>query len=189
MYKNKLDKILIVKKYILQGLNSNNDHIYLKDICEITTGKLNANAMVANGKYNFYTCSKNILKIDKYEFDTEALLISGNGEHVGYIHYFKGKFNAYQRTYVLTNFSLSIKYIYYFLCYILPIIINKEKNNSNTPYITLSTLENIKIPLPNDKTEYFINILVDLDEEINYIDKMIELYNKYKKYYLNKIFC
>ena len=27
----------------------------------------------------------------------------GNGEHVGYVHYYKGKFNAYQRTYVLTD--------------------------------------------------------------------------------------
>ena len=70
----------------------------LGKICNITTGKLDANAMIDNGKYRFYTCAKEYSLIDKYAFDTEALLISGNGAYVGYIHYYKGKFNAYQRT-------------------------------------------------------------------------------------------
>ena len=83
----------------------------LGKICNITTGKLDANAMIDNGKYRFYTCAKEYSLIDKYAFDTEALLISGNGAYVGYIHYYKGKFNAYQRTYVLDNFSQNIQYI------------------------------------------------------------------------------
>ena len=83
----------------------------LGKICNITTGKLDANAMIDNGKYRFYTCAKEYSLIDKYAFDTEALLISGNGAYVGYIHYYKGKFNAYQRTYVLDNFSQNIQFI------------------------------------------------------------------------------
>ena len=66
----------------------------------MTTGKLDANAMVENGKYRFYTCAKDYYKINEYAFDTDALLISGNGANVGYIHHYEGKFNAYQRTYV-----------------------------------------------------------------------------------------
>ena len=85
----------------------------LGNICNITTGKLDANAMVENGQYRFYTCAKDYYYIDKYAFDTEALLISGNGAYVGYIHYYKGKFNAYQRTYVLDQFTENIQYIKY----------------------------------------------------------------------------
>ena len=74
----------------------------LVDICGvITTGKLNANAMVEDGKYPFFTCDANPFRIDEYAFDTEAILISGNGSQVGHINYYKGKFNAYQRTYVI----------------------------------------------------------------------------------------
>ena len=46
-------------------------------ICRtITTGKLDANAMVPNGQYRFYTCAKEHFYINNYAFDAEALLIS-----------------------------------------------------------------------------------------------------------------
>ena len=81
----------------------------LGKFCNITTGKLDANAMTTNGKYRFYTCASEYFYINNFAFDTEALLISGNGANVGYVHYYKGKFNAYQRTYVLDAFSENIK--------------------------------------------------------------------------------
>ena len=88
----------------------------LKDICKMETGKLNANAAVEDGEYNFYTTSKKISKIDTYRWDTEALLIAGNA-NVGDVKYYKGKFEAYQRTYVLTEFDdyIVVKYLYHIL--------------------------------------------------------------------------
>ena len=64
-----------------------------------TNGKLNANAMVENGEYVFFTCDATPFRIDTYAFDAEAILISGNGSQVGHINYYCGKFNAYQRIY------------------------------------------------------------------------------------------
>ena len=88
----------------------------LGDVCTtITTGKLDANEMCQDGEYRFYTCAKSYYFIDTFAFDDEALLISGNGENVGYVHYYKVKFNAYQRTYVLLRFKESIHYVKYFL--------------------------------------------------------------------------
>ena len=49
----------------------------LGDICQITTGKLDANAQVDNGIYPFFTCAEQPFKIDSFAFDTEALLILG----------------------------------------------------------------------------------------------------------------
>lgn len=72
-------------------------------VATIKTGKLNANAMVENGKYPFFTCDANPFKIDTYAFDTEAIIVSGNGSQVGHINYYKGKFNAYQRTYIIAD--------------------------------------------------------------------------------------
>ena len=77
----------------------------LGNICKIQTGKLDANAKVENGEYPFFTCDSQPYRIDTFAFDEEAILISGNGSLVGHINYYKGKFNAYQRTYVLTGFD------------------------------------------------------------------------------------
>ena len=114
----------------------------------IATGKLDANAMVPNGKYRFYTCAKTHYYINNYAFDTEALLISGNGAHLGYVHYYKGKFNAYQRTYVLSNIQCDIFFLKYYLENFLPKRIDQEKKEGNTPYIVQTTLTEMIISLP-----------------------------------------
>lgn len=125
--------------------------------------------MNRNGKYRFFTCARNYNYVNTYAFDTEALLISGNGAYVGYIHYYKGKFNAYQRTYVLYNFKHNIFYIKLFLEKFLRKRILFEKKDGNTPYIVLSTLFNMPIKLPDSKTE---SKLVDL---FNLINKKLKL--------------
>ena len=56
----------------------------LGSLCTIKTGKLNANAQVENGKYPFFTCDASPYRIDDYAFDTEAIIISGNGSQVGH---------------------------------------------------------------------------------------------------------
>ena len=119
-------------------------YVKLGDICKITTGKLDANAQVDNGIFPFFTCAEQPFKIDNFAFDTEALLISGNGANLGYINYYKGKFNAYQMTYVLVLFSENIQYIKWALKVLLPKRIAIEKSSSNTPYIVLSTLTDLR---------------------------------------------
>jgi len=144
----------------------------------ITTGKLDANAMTENGKYRFYTCAKNYYYIDKYAFDTEALLVSGNGANVGYIHYYKGKFNAYQRTYVLYDFSENIMFIKFFMDRNLQERIRVEVNAGNMPYITMDTLSEMSIKFPPTKQEQtaIATILSDLDAEIKKLEQKRDKY-------------
>ena len=97
---------LLTGRVRLNGFSGQWRKVKLGELCEITTGSLNADAMKEDGIYPFFTCAKEVYKIDKYAFNTEALLISGNGEHLGYIHYYKGRFNAYQRTYILDKFII-----------------------------------------------------------------------------------
>ena len=87
-----------IAQHCIKESTSGNAYVKLGDICQITTGKLDANAKVDNGIYPFFTCAERPFKIDSFAFDTEALLISGNGANLGYINYYNGKFNAYQRT-------------------------------------------------------------------------------------------
>ncbi|PDX54109.1 restriction endonuclease subunit S [Helicobacter pylori] len=168
---------LLSQRKRLKGFNQAWQRVRLGDICEITTGSLDANEMVHYGKYRFYTCAKEYYFIDKYAFDTEAILISGNGAYVGYVHYYKGKFNAYQRTYVLDNFSEHIIFVKYFLTMFLQSHIQTNRNEGNTPYIVMGTLKDFEIPLPPLNEQIAIaNILSDLDSEI------ISLKNKKRQF-------
>ena len=167
------------------------DWIYqrLGKMSHITTGRLDANAMIENGDYRFYTCAKDFYKIDKYAFDTEALLISGNGANVGYIHYYKGRFNAYQRTYVLDDFRENILYVKYFLDTYLEKRINLEKKEGNTPYIVLSTLSEMEIKIPCIKEQTKIaNFLSSLDAKIETEKQLFEQYKQQKAYLLQNLF-
>ena len=120
----------------------------LNQLCDISTGKRDANEMKINGMYKFFTCSKEDYCIDTYSFEGEALIISGNGE-LGLIKYYNGKFDAYQRTYVLQNFNCHPKYLMYVLQSKLPRKIEKEKNIGAMPYIVLKTLTSINVEIPN----------------------------------------
>ncbi|TPH27653.1 restriction endonuclease subunit S [Helicobacter pylori] len=173
---------LLSQRKRLKGFNQNWQRVRLGDICEITTGSLDANEMVYYGKYRFYTCAKEYYFIDKYAFDTEAILISGNGAYVGYVHYYKGKFNAYQRTYVLDNFSEHIIFVKYFLTMFLQSHIQTNKNEGNTPYIVMGTLKDFEILLPPLNEQIAIaNILSALDNEITSLKNKKRQFENIKK--------
>ena len=157
--------------------------------CQIKTGKLDANAMRPNGEFRFYTCAKEFYLIDEYAFDTEALLISGNGANVGYIHYYKGKFNAYQRTYVLDQWQQNIIFIQYFLEQFLKERIYGEKKEGNTPYIVLSTLSEMPLLLPclAEQTK-IANFLSAIDQKIEVVAQQIEQAKLWKKGLLQQMF-
>ncbi|WP_298130420.1 restriction endonuclease subunit S [uncultured Bacteroides sp.] len=164
-------------------------YVKLGDICQITTGKLDANAQVDNGIYPFFTCAEQPFKIDNFAFDTEALLISGNGANLGYINYYKGKFNAYQRTYVLDLFSENIQYIKWALKVLLPKRIAIEKSSSNTPYIVLSTLTDLRLPIPNKSNQCHIaKLMQSLERKLSNQIALNGSYNKLKQYLLRQMF-
>ena len=84
----------------------------LGSCCHITTGKKDVNEGSQNGEYPFFTCSRNYTYSSSFSFDLEAILIAGNGE-VGNLHYYNGKFEAYQRTYVLHGFIFGVWFVWY----------------------------------------------------------------------------
>ena len=178
-----------IAQHCIRGLINGWEYVRLGDICKITTGKLDANAQVENGQYPFFTCAERPFNIDCYAFDTEALLISGNGANLGYINYYKGKFNAYQRTYVLDHFSVNIQYVKWALKVLLPQRIAIEKSSSNTPYIVLSTLADLKIPIPNNsKQNHIADLMMSFERKLSTQLVLSDLYNKQKQYLLRQMF-
>ena len=178
-----------IAQHCIRELINGWEYVKLGDICKITTGKLDANAQVENGQYPFFTCAELPFYIDSYAFNTEALLISGNGANLGYINYYKGKFNAYQRTYVLDHFSVNIHYVKWALKVLLPQRIAIEKSSSNTPYIVLSTLADLKIPIPNNsKQNHIADLMMSFERKLSTQLALSDLYNKQKQYLLRQMF-
>ena len=161
----------------------------LGDLANITTGSLDANAMVENGQYHFFTCAKEVYRIDTPAFDTEALLVSGNGANVGYIHYYKGQFNAYQRTYVLDKFDQNIHYIKHFLDRFLKKRIFSEVKDGNTPYIVKGTLADMLIQLPSlDEQKKIADFLSAIDHKIALVASELSHAKTFKKGLLQQMF-
>lgn len=142
-----IEKLKVKKDAIMHKLlvpKPNWKTIKLGDICKIKTGKLNVNDSCETGKYPFFSCSKDVYSIDSFSFDCEALLIAGNGD-IGDIKYYKGKFDAYQRTYVLTDFSFDIQYVMQYLLFHFDKEILKGIQKSSMPYIKLNSLKTATI--------------------------------------------
>ncbi|WP_112102659.1 restriction endonuclease subunit S [Haemophilus influenzae] len=163
----------------------------LKKVCNfISTGKLNANAMDENGIYPFFTCNEKPYKINNYAFDMEAILISGNGSQVGHLNYFKGKFNAYQRTYVIGEFDNNtlVMYLYHYLNFKLRDYITINSKKGSVPYITLPMLEKFEIPIPplSVQTE-IVRILDTLTALTSELTSELILRQKQYEYYREKL--
>jgi type I restriction enzyme M protein len=132
--------------------------VELGEACDIKTGKLNSNAAVAGGPYPFFTCSKDVFQIDKFAFDCEAILLSGNNASGDFdVKHYHGKFNAYQRTYVIT---VKTDYLESMTYGILKSVLTsnlldlKQKSIGGlTKYLTLSMITSIKLPLPPIETQ------------------------------------
>lgn len=135
------------------------------DVFITKTGKLDSNAMVEGGMYPFFTCAKEIFAINDYAFDQEALLLAGNNAAGKYdVKYYKGKFNAYQRTYVLSlkenwsyrlfQFQLEDKLLY----------LKDQSKGINTKFLTLKILQTLSfIVPPNDLQDEFTAYVEKID--------------------------
>ena len=121
----------------------------LSTLVQITTGKKDANFGDEKGIYDFFTCSNTPLKCKFYSYDGDYLIMPGNGANIGQIIHYTGKFEAYQRTYLLQAYSsLDLEYLkYHLMCNW------KEYNQgklygSAIPYIKLGNLTAYLVALP-----------------------------------------
>ena len=126
--------------------------VYWDDLFITRTGRLNANAMSEDGSFPFFTCAKEIFYINVFAFDCEALILAGNNATGDYdVKYYNGKFNAYQRTYIL---ELKIKGDEYaFFKHHLEMKLRQLKDGSkgaNTRYLTKQFLETIGFIRPHE---------------------------------------
>ena len=157
-----------------------------KSLYRVTTGKLDANAENPDGDYPFFTCSMAPKRINSYSFDCEALLVAGNGL-VGFTQYYKGKFDAYQRTYVLSDFrNVLPSFLRYYVSVGLPMEVQPKSIGSVIQFIKLGDLLNFNITLPSIEQQTIISNylefkIIQIDAILSKTRSSIEEYKKLKQ--------
>ena len=156
--------------------------VKIGELTKIKTGKLDANAASEDGQYPFFTCSKEPLRISTYSYDCECVLVAGNGDLN--VKYYNGKFDAYQRTYIIEDNGsgkLYMPYLYYFMeGYIEEL--RKQAIGGVIKYIKLGNLTDALIELPSvDEHKSIVEILVKAkgilekrNDELNALDNLIK---------------
>lgn len=128
----------------------------LGHLVSFKTGKLNSNAAVKNGKYPFFTCSQETYRTDTFSFNTTCVLLGGNNANGIYpLKYFSGKFDAYQRTYIIEPLDinrLDTRYLYFAMSRQLDKL-RSISTGAATKFLTLTILRDIEIEFPKLKAQ------------------------------------
>ena len=156
--------------------------VKLGELTKIRTGKLDANAASEDGTYPFFTCSKEPLRISTYSYDCECVLVAGNGDLN--VKYYNGKFDAYQRTYIVESNGdgrLHLPYLYHFMTRYVQEL-RKLSIGGVIKYIKLGNLTDAEISLPRikeqkdacEKLKKVKNIIDKKEAQISYLDNLIK---------------
>lgn len=138
----------------------------LGGLTNIKTGKLDVNAGNENGIYPFFTCAKNPYKIFSYSYDCECVLVAGNGDLN--VKYYNGKFDAYQRTYIIESkdkSKLFVPYMFHFLNRYVNIL-RSQAIGGVIKYIKIGNLTEALISLPPIETQTQIAKELDAASEL-----------------------
>ena len=121
----------------------------LGSLTNVRTGKRDAGESAADGAYPLFTCSREPLRIGSYSYDCECVLVAGNGDL--HVRYYNGKFDAYQRTYIVEakeKSALHVPYLYHFLSQYVDRL-RAQSVGGVIKYIKLGHLTEAEIPLPS----------------------------------------
>ena len=148
--------------------------VKLGEVAEIKTGKTNSQDANNTGDYPLFDRSSVIKRSKKFLFDTEAVIVPGEGKEF-IPRYYNGKFDLHQRAYAIFNFKRCIsKFIYY------NVLLNKDIFKS---FATGSTVLSLRL-------EHFLNfpiLLPPLHEQkaiaevLSSIDDKIDLLHRQNK--------
>jgi type I restriction enzyme, S subunit len=142
-------------------------------LLDIKTGREDANHASADGKYPFFTCGEEILRCDDYAFEGKSVLLAGNGTFS--VKRFNGRFNAYQRTYVLMPYKENYYAHIFYALNERTRRLTQGSRGSIVKFITKGDIEDIVLALPSQDSKYSTEVFTNV---FNQIDFLIEENNK-----------
>lgn len=162
----------------------------LGEIAEIGTGSNNREDACENGCYPFYVRSKDVLRIDSYLYDEEAILIPGEGGIGDIFHYVNGKYGLHQRTYRVHPVTDEVKgrFIYYYLFANFKTYINTKSYKSTAASIRKPMLLDFRIPIPSlSEQTRIVGILDTFTSAIDNLKEQIAQRRKQYEFYRDQL--
>ena len=158
----------------------------LGNLCEIGTGSNNREDACDNGLYPFFVRSKEVLRIDSYLYDEEAVLIPGEGGVGDIFHYINGKYGLHQRTYRVHPISTKVsgRYLFYYLSGNFKSYINSKSYKATAASIRKPMLIDFPIALPVvEEQKRIVDILDTFTASIDNLKEQIAQRRKQYEYY------
>jgi len=175
---------LLTGKKRLRGFNKEWAAKKLGDITKIKTGKKNNEDKTEDGLYPFFVRSQTVERIDSYSFDGEAILIPGEGGIGNIFHYINGKFDYHQRVYKISDFVENVcgKFIYYYMMQNFYKQAMKHSVKATVDSLRLPTFQEFEMKIPEEKQEQLAiaQVLSDIDEDINRLERKRDKYRQLK---------
>ena len=131
---------------IVDGVPEGWEKKKLSHVTPIITGKKDANYGTEDGKYLFFTCAQEPIKAPSFSFDCSAVILAGNGDFN--VKMYRGKFEAYQRTYVFSPSEIDNLYLLYFGVKDNMRQLFQGASGSTIKFLTKGMLENIIVNAP-----------------------------------------
>lgn len=143
----------------------------VSSIAPILTGKKDANYGTPSGKYPFFTCAQEPLHAENFSFDNNAIILAGNGDFN--VKLYRGKFEAYQRTYVLIPYKQCNLFNLFFTIQENMRLLTQGANGSTIKFLTKGMIEKIKILIPDLKTLTTFNSFMDsIQSDIEHLQRL-----------------
>ena len=134
---------------IIDGVPEGWEKKKVGDITPIITGKKDANFGTPDGEYPFFTCSQEPIKAPSFSFDCAAVLLAGNGDFN--VKLYRGRFEAYQRTYVLSPYIDSHLYLLFYTISANMTKLAAGSSGSTIKFLTKGMIDGINLNVPNDE--------------------------------------
>ena len=158
---------------IIDGIPEGWEKKKLENICPIVTGKRDANFGSPDGEYLFFTCSQEPIKSATYSFDTSAVILAGNGDFN--VKLYRGKFEAYQRTYVLSPQNAESLFLLFGAVRTNMRELTQKASGSTIKFLTRGMIADIEIFIPNDSLLIQYNVLSnDIQKKMEYLVNSIK---------------
>jgi type I restriction enzyme S subunit len=184
----RIAKKRLIKQGAMQKLLTPKENWEVKELIKlasITTGSKNTQDRIDDGKYPFFVRSQTIERINSYSFDGEAVLTAGDGVGTGKIfHYINGKFDFHQRVYKISHFNEKLDGYFFFLYFSNNFYnrIMQMTAKSSVDSVRMEMIANMGIPLPPlPEQEAIAEVLFDMDEEIETLEKKLTKYKQLKQ--------
>lgn len=157
---------------IVDGVPAGWKKVSLTEIAPIVTGKKDANFGTENGQYLFFTCAQEPINAPSYSFDCDAVILAGNGDFN--VKLFRGKFEAYQRTYVFSPYESRNLYLLYYAVKDNMRQLFQGASGSTIKFLTKRMLEEIMVFIPDANTlEIFTNYCESYQKKIEILKQQI----------------